>query len=546
MLLAVVAAVLLWGRWRQSEVRHNREAMAQIEEEIDKGLHALAAKHLVEFLARSPGSDQAAFLLGKCEQARGRPQAAAEAWTKVPPDSTFGFRAIEQRVAAEVEVGRLAVAERLIAATRPSHRFSRSDLNMLRGPIYYRVGRVKEAMQLIENQWRWHIESGTAISEIAIDRLRGYIQMRSEPLPVEKIRAFLDQAGRVAPDDDRIWLWKANLAIRTESYDEAARLIGLCLGRRPEDVGAWRARLDWAVATNRVGAAREALTHLPAAEANSAQVEKLAAWFAARRGDDEAERSSLQRLIAADPTDFAALDRLIEIVVKNGQPDLAAALRRRKDEIEQAQSRYGKLFTRNQPRRDAAEMARLAEQLGHRFEARAFLTIALAAAPGNADMRRDLDRLARSAETLVAPARTLADLLAPQLDNDQKQSGQRYEHPGEERRDADRSDVSGPRPHFLATGASEACILTTRSITPPSGGTSRSNVPSIFSMLPERGGAFFPALLASSRDFSSSFNLRLRITLPSSPDSSGSLLDNFFTVTLYLPGTSPTRPFDNG
>ena len=63
------------------------------------------------------------------------------------------------------------------------------------------------------------------------------------------------------------------------------------------------------------------MKHLPAAEWNSAQVEKLAAWFAAQRGDDEAERSALERLIAADPTDFAALDRLIELLVKNGQPD---------------------------------------------------------------------------------------------------------------------------------------------------------------------------------------------------------------------------------
>ena len=40
---------------------------------------------------------------------------------------------------------------------------------------------------------------------------------RSEPL-----RDYLDQVGRLAPDDDRIWLARANLAIRAGSYDEAA------------------------------------------------------------------------------------------------------------------------------------------------------------------------------------------------------------------------------------------------------------------------------------------------------------------------------------
>jgi thioredoxin-like negative regulator of GroEL len=423
LLLALVVAGLLWGGWRWSEVRHRRQMMARFEEEMAKGFHTLAAKHLVEFLARNPGSDEAALLLGTCEKARGRPQAAAEAWARVPPSSALAFPALEQRMALLVQEGRLTEAEQFIARTPAGPRFTASELNLLLGPIYCREGRADEAMKLIEAQWRHHNDAGQAASEIAINQLRLYLEIRSEPVSVESIRAVLDQAGRLAPNDDSIWLWKAKLAIRTESYDEAARLLDLCLERRPEDVGVWRGRLDWAVATIHVGAAREALKHLPAAESNSAQIEKLAAWFAAQRGDDEAERSSLQSLIAADPTDFAALERLIELLVKTGQPDLAAALRRRKDEIERVQARYWKLFTRRQTRRDAPEMARLAEQLGFRFEARAFLTIALAAAPGDAGLRRDLDRLVQSNQTLLAPARTLADLLAPRLDDDQKHSG---------------------------------------------------------------------------------------------------------------------------
>jgi hypothetical protein len=77
---------------------------------------------------------------------------------------------------------------------------------------------------------------------------------------------------------------------RPKSYEEAARLIDLCLKRRPEDVAVWHARLDWAVATNRVPLAQQALKHLPEAELGSAQIERLAAWFAAQHGDDEAEQ----------------------------------------------------------------------------------------------------------------------------------------------------------------------------------------------------------------------------------------------------------------
>jgi hypothetical protein len=62
-------------------------------------------------------------------------------------------------------------------------------------------------------------------------------------------------------------------------------------------------------------------------------------------------------------------------------------------EVERSQARYRELFARNQPARDAAEMARLAEQLGHRFEAIAFLTAALGEEPGRVDLRTSLKRL---------------------------------------------------------------------------------------------------------------------------------------------------------
>ncbi len=52
-----------------------------------------------------------------------------------------------------------------------------------------------------------------------------------------------------------------------------------------------------------------------------------------------------------------------------------------KVEIETLRARYEKLFDRNQPIRDAEEMAQIAERLGRTFEARAFLTIEIAARP---------------------------------------------------------------------------------------------------------------------------------------------------------------------
>ena len=384
----------------------------------------LAARKLIALLAWQPDSDEALYLLGTCEMARGRTEAAAEAWARVPPGSSFAPRAILGSMQLEMERGRLAEAEQIIKHALDDPRIDGSSLPILLGPVYCQQGRLEETLRLIEARWDALNQAGEGASEPAINLVRAHIELRRSPVPIEVIRAALDQAARMAPDDDRIWLGKANLAIRAGSYDEAARWLDACLRRRPDDVAVWRARLDWAVATNRVAEAREALKHLPAEESTPAQVQKLAAWFAARRGDVESERRALERLIAADPTDFVALDRLAELAAENGQPDRAAELRRQKTEIERLTARYQQLHTRHQPSRDAAEMARLAEQLGQRFEARAFLTVAVAVDPDRDDLRRDLARLSKRRDTIGGPERTLAELLAPELGDVPSASGQ--------------------------------------------------------------------------------------------------------------------------
>ena len=435
LLISLVTAGLLWGGWQWSAALHYRRKVTLVEAELEEGLVSRAANHLVELSNLSTGMDEVAYLRGVCEKARGRQEAAAEAWASVPPDSAFAFRALEGLVELELENGRLSKTEQLIVRAMQDPRFRGQDPSILLGAIYSREGRIKEAKQLLEALWQRHNETGEAASETAINQLWLSIQLQSNPIADETIRTILEHAGEITPDDDRIWLWKANLAIRTKSYAEAGRLLDRCQARRPEGATAWRARLDWAVATNRVTIAKEALKHLPAAGSTPAEIENLTAWFAAQRGDDEAEQKSLERLIAIDPSDFAAVDRLIMLRVKNGQPDVADALRRRKDEIARLQSRYDKLFKRHQPRRDAAEMARLAEQLGRRFEARAFLTIALASNRNTPAIRNDLARLEQSNEKSASSGRTLEEQLLPQL------------------ADHTEKPVSAPRPQSHSDGA---------------------------------------------------------------------------------------------
>ena len=71
-------------------------------------------RDLSDLLARRPDWDRAAYLLGVCKKARGRPQEADAAWAGIGPDSSLGGRAVADRMDLLIEQGRLADAEDLI------------------------------------------------------------------------------------------------------------------------------------------------------------------------------------------------------------------------------------------------------------------------------------------------------------------------------------------------------------------------------------------------------------------------------------------------
>ncbi len=416
LLLAVVAGALICGGWKRWELRRHRLALAEIKQEIQAGRYGHAMRKLVTLSAWKPDSDEAAYLLGVCEKARGQAQAASQAWERIPPASPFAARAIQGRMELLIARGRLADAETLITQAMSDPRIDGSRLRLFLGLVYSLQGRVEEGERLIEASWDRLNDAGEGASDQAILLVRLHIQLRRETPPVEAVRSFLDRVTRAAPDDDRGWLGKAKLAIRVGSYDEAARWLEACLRRRPDDIPVWRARLDWAMATQRVADVRQALGHLPVEESTSAEVERLTAWLAAHRGDLDSEQRALERLIAVEPTEFVAFDRLVAIAEKRGKADRAGELRRKKTEIDRLLARYEKLDKRNQTIRDAGEMANLAERLGRRFEAKVLLTIAIATEPNQRHVREQLVGSSQDDSSNHVPAGTLADLLAKELD----------------------------------------------------------------------------------------------------------------------------------
>ena len=158
-------------------------------------------------------------------------------------------------------------------------------------------------------------------------------------------------------------------------YDEAQRWLDACLKRRPEDVPVWRARLSWGIATDQLDVVRQAVD-APASRGVDPGPGPSAEGLA-RRQTGGSRRSSAGN--------WSTSWRKIPPI---GRPSTGSPNWRRrrgsrlkppkligkKAEIDRLRARYEKLYDRNQPIRDAEEMARLAEQLGRQFEARVFLT----------------------------------------------------------------------------------------------------------------------------------------------------------------------------
>jgi thioredoxin-like negative regulator of GroEL len=406
------AGVLAWAGWAAWTTRRYRSSMDEINAEVAAGRFGMAGRKLEKLLAWKPDADEAAYLLGICERGRGRVREAAAAWARVAPGSAYSERAILAPMSLFHDSGQLAAAEQFINDTAQDPRNVRSAVRVLLAPIYSQLGRLEEAERLIEARWEHLSETRELTPDKAIVLVRLLIELKWKGIPIETIRGYLDQTGRAAPQDDRVWLGRANLAIRTGAFDEAEQWLNACLRARPEDVAVWRARLRWGMKSSRIDVVRQALTHVPAEELAPAEIHRLKAWLCAQRADIEAERRELERVVALDPADLAALDRLGQLSDQAGQHDRLAKLVAKKADIGQMKERYIKLYERNQPVRDAAEMAHLAEQLGSAFEARVFLTVAIGEDPDREDLRQDLQRVAKSPKMVAKPGQTLAEFLA--------------------------------------------------------------------------------------------------------------------------------------
>jgi tetratricopeptide (TPR) repeat protein len=403
LIIAVVVLLGTWGIVRAVEDRKCRALLAEALREIDGGNYRTAHRHLSDVLARRPGWDEARYQRGVCEQAQQRAQAAWTDFERVSPTSPWAGWSDVRRSRIALDRGWLAECEELLlrAAARPGAHVAEARWGLVK--LLRLEGRFDEARRCLQ--------AGFDRMTSPVVTLQRLYKMDIEPFPIEGVRRGLERALKEAPDDDRVWLARANLAIREGDLDEARRWLDRCLACHPQDAAVWRMTLEWALAANRPDEVRRTLSHLPADEEPAGRALTLRAWLAARRDDREAERLALEEKICIDPGDAPARERLAELERDAGRTREAEALRIAIRSLDRTRKEYARLLFSASPQSHAADLARLARQSGRSFDADQWAAVAGAVPQArSAPIRSARDPVGRDGP-LAASRTTLADLV---------------------------------------------------------------------------------------------------------------------------------------
>jgi tetratricopeptide (TPR) repeat protein len=397
---------IIWGSLRALEQRREQIQLQAAVGEMKEGRYAKAWSRLSDLLARRPAWAEATYQLGVCEQARQRPEDALQAFARVPRDSEWAGWSDVRSSRLEMDRGQFARCESLLrrAAGIPGTHVAEARWGLV---LLMRMeGRFDEAR-------RW-LQAGFGQMSSPVVTLQRLYKLDVDPFPVEGVRWALERAGKQAPDDDRVWLARAHLAMRLGDFAGAARWLAGCLIRRPDDPVVWRMKLELAQASDQLEEVRTALPHLPTQLEPENRVASLRAWIAKRQGNIEAERTALRELIALNPADARALDRLASLEAEAGRAGEAAKIRSSIRTIDQDRKEYIALLASESPPSHASELARLASRLGRRFDSARWAELGdPAAARGLAGMqpKNSASRLPDLAQLERKDATPLADAL---------------------------------------------------------------------------------------------------------------------------------------
>ena len=247
-------------------------------------------------------SAEATFKLGLCEEVLGHSDAAETLWSRIPPTSSFAAKAAVGRARLLLNGGRFAPAEAILLALPRDQGPEAVEVRQSLQLLYHHEGRTSDLRTLIVESWAQSSDPASVLKRLFL--------LDHSAFPLEYVRKVLANAD---PDDDRVWLGRARLAAWTGQLDQAAHWLDRCIERRPLDESVWHARLALARLANDPERARLAAGHLPLSRFDRAELLEFRAWLAARQGDSGLEQSTLNELVAAEPGNIAAWDRLAEM-----------------------------------------------------------------------------------------------------------------------------------------------------------------------------------------------------------------------------------------
>src|SRR5207244_709747 len=128
-------------------------SLEQAKARIAAGSPADARRLLADAAARWPGQGEVVFLLGACEQALGRPEAAEAVWSRVPPDSPYTGHAAMFRVRLALKRDRLALAEELLPTALRASGSHAIEARETLVALFRLEGRFAEMRPLVRDGW---------------------------------------------------------------------------------------------------------------------------------------------------------------------------------------------------------------------------------------------------------------------------------------------------------------------------------------------------------------------------------------------------------
>lgn len=356
--LALLLGLLAWARQQAAQAEHD-DALSHVR----AGRYAAARGTLERAYRGDPGArgGEVALALGMCERGLGRPERAVEIWRGIPANAPFAGKAALLLARHELAGHRFAAAEPWLKRALREPGRAGLEARQTLAHIWKIQGRFDEVIGLFE--------ASVGPGEEGLAGLRELYRLRAEPYPAHEFEVVLAEAGRAAPEDPLLKLGFGRMALQKGRVDEAGAWIDEGLARLPGEAALVRARLDaYRLAGNRRGAL-ELLSRSQRSILDINALMRMCAWIARCERREERERVWLLRLVEAGAARGEEFERLAELAVGGGRMGEAREWREKKARYDAALPRYRELLFAPTALGHSEELARLAKELGWRFEA---------------------------------------------------------------------------------------------------------------------------------------------------------------------------------